>query len=509
MKRLRKITYLGDYINGAFIIPPEKSESFVALNPGNLDDDVIGEFHAAYDHIYQAVNAARAAFPKWSVLTASSRANHLNKLYSEIESHLNEIAETISRETGKPFWEAEQEAKGLLGKIQITIKEGMKLIEEKEISDAYPKVTGRYRYKPKGVMAVMGPFNFPLHLPQGHFIPALLTGNTVVFKPSEKTPASGQIITEMIHRSGFPPGVFNLIQGGAEVGKRLCLSSGIDGILFTGSYEVGLKIKKETASHFWKTPVLEMGGKNASIICDDADLDKALYENILGAYLTTGQRCSATSRMIATEKIADLFVKEFHQLSKMFKIGYAFDDDPPFMGPLISEMARDNYLRFQGIAQREGGELVMRGKTLELKYRGYYVTPSIYLFQPKDPPGTYLTTEIFGPSVGIVVVKGIDEAIQEANKTDYGLVVSVFTKDRRHYEKVFHESKAGLVNWNRSTVGGSSRLPFGGQGKSGNQFPTALFAPYYCTYPVASLEDSNPVDENTIPPGFPFRRKNR
>lgn len=502
MKAFKKIPCLGDYIDGAFVLSREASESFEVINPGNLDD-IIGEFYASYDHVYQAVDAARRAFSKWSALDPASRADYLNKFYSEIESHLGEIANVISRETGKPLWEATQEAKGMLGKIQITLRESMKLIEEKEVAEAYPGVIGRYRYKPRGVMAVLGPFNFPLHLPQGHFVPALASGNTVIFKPSEKTPASGQIIAEMIHRSGFPPGVFNLIQGGPEVGKRLSLSSGVDAVLFTGSYEVGLKIKKETAPHFWKTPVLEMGGKNAAIVCDDADLEKALYENILGVYLTTGQRCSATSRIIVTEKISDPFIKEFHELSKRIKIGYAFDDDPPLMGPLISQNARDNYLRFQGMAQREGGETVMRGMALELALRGYYVTPSIYLFQPRDPAGIYLTTEIFGPTVGIIVVKGIDEAIHEANKTDYGLVVSVFTKDRRIYDQVFHETKVGLVNWNRSTVGGSSRLPFGGQGKSGNQFPTALFAPYYCTYPVASLEDPNPVNEETILPGFP------
>ncbi|MBI3019525.1 MAG: aldehyde dehydrogenase family protein [Deltaproteobacteria bacterium] len=509
MRSLRPFTYLGDYINGTFTIPKEKSETFESLNPGNLKD-TLGTFYASFSHVCLATEAAKQAFPKWRALSQEERALYLKKFYKEIETHLDQMAELIARETGKPLWEALQETQGLLGKITITLEEGTKLISEKEVPNAQPKLMGRYRYKPKGVMLVLGPFNFPAHLPHGHIVPALFTGNTVVFKPSEQTPAVGQFMAELIHRAQFPPGVFNLVQGEKEIGRRLCIEPGVDGILFTGSYDVGLKIKESTLSHFWKTIVLEMGGKNASIILDDASLEKALYENIKGAYLTTGQRCSATSRLILTEKIADSFLKEFHRLSKELKIGYAFEETPniPFMGPLISQTSMEKYLRFQGIAQREGAEILMRGKALELTPSGYYVSPSIALLSPKKDSSTYLETEIFGPNVAVTIVKNLDEAIEEANKTDYGLVVSVFTKDKKAYEKVFQGTKTGLVNWNRSTVGGSSKLPFGGQGKSGNHFPTALFAPFYCTYPVACLEDAEDSIQETIPPGLSLDGKN-
>ncbi len=509
MRNLRPFTYLGDYINGAFVLPKEKSEEFESLNPGNLKDR-LSTFSTSFSHVRLASEAAKRAFPKWRALPQEERAIYLKKLYKEIETHLDQMAELISRETGKPFWEALQETQGLLGKITITLEEGASLISEKEVPNAQPKLMGRYRYKPKGVMLVLGPFNFPAHLPHGHIVPALFTGNTVIFKPSEQTPAVGQLMAELIHRAQFPPGVFNLVQGEKEVGRRLCTEPAIDGILFTGSYDVGLKIKESVLSHFWKTVVLEMGGKNASIVLDDASLEKTLYENIKGAYLTTGQRCSATSRLIVTEKIADTFIKEFHRLSKELKIGYAFEEGPhtPFMGPLISQAALDKYLRFQGIAQREGAQVLMRAKALEFTYPGYYVSPSICILSPKKEFSTYLETEIFGPNVAITIVKNVDDAIEEANKTDYGLVVSVFTKDKKAYEKVFQETKTGLVNWNRATVGGSSKLPFGGQGKSGNQFPTALFAPFYCTYPVACLEDTQDMIQETIPPGLPLHGKN-
>ena len=506
MRSLHPFTYLGDYIDGTFVIPKEKSGAFESLNPGNLKDS-LGTFYTSFPHVRLATEAAREAFPKWRALSQEERAGYLKKFYKEIETHLDQMAELIARETGKPLWEAKQEAQGLLGKITITLEEGAKLVSEKEVPNAQPKLMGRYRYKPKGVMLVLGPFNFPAHLPHGHIVPALFTGNTVIFKPSEQTPAVGQLMAELIHRAQFPPGVFNLVQGEKEIGRRLCSEPAVDGILFTGSYDVGLKIKEATLTHFWKTLVLEMGGKNASIVLEDASLEKALYENIKGAYLTTGQRCSATSRLILTEKISDPFLKEFHRLSKELKIGYAFSEPAPFMGPLISQAALEKYLRFQGIAQREGAEILMRGKALELDPCGYYVSPSIALLSPKKDFSTYLGTEIFGPNVAVKIVKNLDDAIEEANKTDYGLVVSVFTKDKTAYEKVFHETKTGLVNWNRSTVGGSSKLPFGGQGKSGNQFPTALFAPFYCAYPVACLEDDEDSIQETMPPGFSLHGK--
>ena len=494
--------HLGDYINGGFIVSEEPSGTIQSINPGNTGD-IIGNYPYSYAHVPKAVAAAKNAFPSWARLSINERARYLKKFYLEIESHFQDITTLISRETGKPLWESQQETQGLLGKIQITLEEGLQIIAEREVPNAQPQIVGRYRYKPKGVMGVLGPFNFPAHLPHGHYIPALLTGNTVIFKPSEKTPAVGQLIAELIHRSGFPKGVFNLLQGEREVGKRLVMSE-VDGILFTGSYEVGLKIKQDTVSHYWKTIALEMGGKNASIVLDDADLSKAIYENALGAYLTAGQRCSATSRIVLTSGIADTFLSTFHKLSKGLKIGYAFDSEPPFMGPLISKEAQENYLRFQGIAQREGGETIMRGKVLELGYPGYYVTPSIYLMKP-GVSSIYLNTEIFGPSVAIIIVKNIDEAIAEANRSDFGLAVSVFTKDRKNYDTVFQETKVGIVNWNRATSGASAKLPFGGQGKSGNQCPTGLFAPYYCTYPVASLEDQHSVDVTKLPSGLPFQ----
>jgi succinylglutamic semialdehyde dehydrogenase len=353
-------------------------------------------------------------------------------------------------------------------------------------------------------MAVIGPFNFPGHLPNGQIIPALLTGNTVVFKPSEITPGVGQVMAEIFEHVKFPPGVINVIHGNGEVGKRLAMNEYVEGVLFTGSYETGFRIKQDILPHFWKIAALEMGGKNTAVVWDDCDVKKAVYENIMGAFMTTGQRCSATSRIIVRKSIADKFIDLFHTAAKKISINYAFEN--PFMGPLINSAALDKYLRFQGIAKREGSESIMRGKVFEIDREGHYVTPSINIVTKPDINSIYQKTEVFGPNVAIYMVEEISEAVKIINQSSYGLALSVFSGDREVYQYCFDRSRVGIVNFNRSTVGASSKLPFGGMGKSGNNQPTGTFAIYSCTYPVACLEDGGPLDISKAPPGMNFEQ---
>lgn len=245
------IEYKGSYINGQFVKSQRKDDEWEILSPGDLDDQIMN-LSSDYEMVDQAVQSARDAFPGWSLLKLEDRIQYLKKLENVFQENKEEIAQTISRETGKPLWEARTEAGALAGKITITIEYSIHLIDEVRIENALPGVDGVIRYRPKGVMAVLGPFNFPAHLPNGHFIPALLVGNTIIFKPSDKTPAVGQILAEMFHKADFPKGVFNLVQGKAEVGSRLSKHSGVDGVLFTGSYDVGLKIKEKPLSTIGK-----------------------------------------------------------------------------------------------------------------------------------------------------------------------------------------------------------------------------------------------------------------
>jgi succinylglutamic semialdehyde dehydrogenase len=490
----------GDFINGKFVAVTKADGQIKDVSPADLSDHVMtAPFSRA--HIDTACESAQKAFLPWARLSMDERKSYLMKLREQFEAHKDEMAKAIARDTGKPLWESLQEAGNLANKIDITVNFSSKLIAEERLPNALPGVDGVIRFKPRGVMAVVGPFNFPAHLPNGHIIPSLLAGNTVVFKPSEQTPMVGELYAICFEKAGFPVGVFNMVQGDGESGRRLVAHELVDGILFTGSYEVGLRIKQETMTHYWKILALEMGGKNATMVWDDTNMEKAVYETLVGAFMTTGQRCACTSRVFIHDKIADEFTEKFYQAAKKLSIGHWSEN--PFMGPLINESAVEKYLRFQEIAKRENCENMMRGKVLEgLKYKGHYVTPSINLVQKFDTNSVYQKSEIFGPNVAVYRVNDADEMLSQVNSTGFGLVAALFTQNKALYEKALLECKVGLLNWNRTTNGASSRLPFGGMGKSGNDRPSAHFAIQYCAVPIASLEDSTPYDATKVLPGM-------
>lgn len=498
---VQTLRHLGDFIDGRFMMPEKSDVDWTIKSPADLSDKVI-EVQAQNDHVERACLAARAAYNKWAHLSPGERANHLLRLKEVFLAHSAPWAEIISRETGKPLWEGQNEVATMINKIDITLNFSMGLVGEQRVTAALPGVDGVIRFKSRGVMAVLGPFNFPGHLPNGHIIPALACGNTVVFKPSDKTPATGQFMAEMYQKAELPAGVFNLVQGMAETGKRLTTSEYVDGILFTGSYEVGLKIKQDTINHFGKILALEMGGKNATVIWEDADLEKATYETLVGSFLSTGQRCSGTSRILVHHRVRDKFLDNFYAAAKKITIGHW--RDKVFMGPLIGADAVEKYVRFQEIAKREGAESMMRGKSLDLNPAGHYVTPSINIVPKFDPKSVYQKSEIFGPNVAVYTVEDFDEAMAINNSTGFGLVMALFTKNKALYEKALIDAKVGLLNWNRTTNGASSRLPFGGMGKSGNDRPSAHFAVQYVTVPVASLEDPHPFDATKAMPGLNF-----
>ncbi len=493
------VSYKGDFINGQFVPVVKGDGEFKDISPADLSD-VVMTVPFKHDHINEACAAAKKAYPAWAMLSMDERKSYLMRLKEMYDSHIDQMAQLICRDTGKPLWDGMTEAKALGAKIDITLSQSIKLIAEERIVNALPQVDGVIRHRSRGVMAVVGPFNFPAHLPNGHIIPALIAGNTIVFKPSEQTPAVGQFMAELVEKAKFPPGVFNLVQGDGAAGGLLVAHEFVDGILFTGSYEVGLKIKQETLTHYWKILALEMGGKNATIVWDDADMDKAVYESLVGAYMTSGQRCSGTSRIIVHPKLADEFTEKFYQAAKKLSIGHWAENT--FMGTLINAAAVEKYIRFQEIANRENCESVMRGKSLDLKHKGHYVTPSIHLVKKFDPNSVYQKSEIFGPNVAIYRSDDFDETMNIVNSTGYGLAMALFTKNKELYEQALFKARVGILNWNRTTNGASSRLPFGGMGKSGNDRPSAHFAIQYCTVPVASLEDPTAFDPTKVLPGM-------
>ncbi len=479
----------GDFINGEFRMPESPVDEIKLEDPGDLEA-LSGAFPVSFDGIDEAIGAARRAWPAWRDAPAEQRAAALRRFAHEIESDREALARTISIEVGKPLWEARAEVKSMVGKIPVTLGDGLESIAERHFQLEAGQI-GRVRARPRGVLAVLGPFNFPGHLVHGHVIPALATGNTVVVKPSDKTPAVGQHYAELALRAGLPPGVLNVVQGKADVGSRLAAHEAIDGVLFTGSSEVGQMILEATLQQPWKMVALEMGGKNGTLVCDDADIDTAVYAVAFGACATTGQRCSSTSRAIVDRRVAPRFLEGLVYAMGGLAIGHGPTEDP-FMGPLISAAARDRHAQVIEMAQQERAECLLLGGAVEAPRKGHYSKPSIHQVTALRTGSRYQMEEHFVPDISVLLVDSFEEGLEALNAPSYGLVGSVISASRQRYEQAVRESRLGCLNWNTATVGASSRLPFGGQGRSGNDWPAGAAAVQYCTYPMASIEVEQP-----------------
>lgn len=461
-----------------------QGEGFSRENPARPEEEVFASTWNT-DDVDRAVSAARRAQPDWDRAGQAARVAALLRLREALSSRQEAMAQAISLEMGKPLWESRGEAKALLAKIDIMTGEGLEVT-----ATVRPEglTGGHYRYRPLGVVAVLGPFNFPLHLANGHIIPALATGNTVVVKPSENAPSSMQLYFEAVEEAAFPAGVVNMVQGPGPVGARLAAHEDVDAVLFTGSWDTGLRIREATLRQPGKLLALEMGGKNTSILLPDADLEQAAREILQASCLTTGQRCSATSRVVVHETVAPRFAEIFRELLLRVTIGDPLAGGGAFMGPLAT---RGGYERFVAAQEDdEGGTLknLLPGGAAPQYGPGYFVSPALWEASEVNRGGSHQGEELFGPDVVLYTARSDDEAAGIANATNYGLAMSVFTGDEERFEALSPSLRAGIVNMNRSTVGASSRLPFGGVKKSGNHRPAAILAGLYCTYPQATLK---------------------
>lgn len=460
-------------------------------------------------HVERAIAAARAALPAWSAWAVERRVAVLRKYQEIAKARVAEVAELICDETGKAMWDCKGEAGLLASKVDITLEpgehSGMHRVGGFEFAMNETK-RAACLFRPHGVMAVVGPFNFPVHLPNGHIVPALATGNVVVFKPSDKTPAVGQLLAEIFQEAleaeGAPAGVFNLVQGAAPSAKALVAHAGVDGVLFTGSWQVGRAIMEANLDHPGKMIALEMGGNNAAVVMDDADLRQAAIECARCAFITTGQRCTCTRRLIVHEAAAGKVIGAVCKAASTMVV-----DDPRaetvFMGPLVTEQARAAVFAFQDRLAKTGGEVLVESTPVPGR-EGWYLTPSVVRVPgfsiDRDDCGC--DEEVFGPVLRVSVVKSLDEAIEQANATRYGLAASIFTGSRENIDRFLREARAGCVNINCGTAGASSKLPFGGLGWSGNHRPAGAFSLDYCAYPVASMQESG--EGAAVSPGMSF-----
>lgn len=489
-----KFQIKGDYYQGEFHSNDDKNDNIITRECPSNTDETLYKAAISYKNLGPVLESANDGFKTWRSTSLEERIGYLRKYQDEVLKIKQQVAESISLESGKPIWEALGEAQSVIGKVDVTINDGLERIKQKSYPEIMPNTQGELYFKPLGPCLIIGPFNFPCHLANTQILNALIAGNSVIFKPSEKTAYSAQLMIECFHRAGLPKGVINLYQGDGEVARRLLKEKSIKGVFFTGSKEVGLKIIENTYKDFSKLVSLELGGKNPAIIHSDTNLRHALSEMIKGAFMTTGQRCTSTSLIILHRSLVDEFTSKFHEYAKKIIIDHPIDHEvEPFMGPLVDKNALDSYLLYMGMAKREGVEEIMRGKHLEKKYRGYYVTPSIHLCEKFDPKSIFLTSEIFGPNATIIPYDDIEEAISLANSNEYGLAACAFTKDKELFKKCATEIETGLINWNRSTAGASPKLPFGGVKNSGNYRPASIATIDSCVYQMASLEidDSN------------------
>jgi succinylglutamic semialdehyde dehydrogenase len=479
------------YIQGKWV--EGKGPQFSAINPATAQTIWTGRA-ADQETVNQAVMAAKEAFPKWSGLDMQTRIKYLERFQQALVEAKAILSEAISESTGKPLWESATEVDAMINKIPISIEASQ--VRCPTIEKQQPHGLSTTTHRAHGVMAVLGPFNFPGHLPNGHIVPALLAGNTVVFKPSELAPLVAELTLQCWDSCHLPAGVINLVQGARETGQYLSEHPQIDGLLFTGSWPTGKHLSEIMAKTPYKILALEMGGNNALVIGAITDIKAAAYITVQSAFLSAGQRCTCARRLIVPKgHLGDRFIDALIEMMNAIHVGAYTDKPEPFMGPVISKQAAERLLSAQKALVDAGAVPIVPLKKLE---KG----------DPFLSPGLVDVTavvnrpdeEYFGPFLQIVRVENFAQAIEEADRTNYGLVAGLLSDSRDEYETFFKSVRAGVINWNMPLTGASSASPFGGLGRSGNNRPSAFYAADYCAYPIASMtSDHLQMPQKTMP----------
>ena len=428
------------------------------------------------------VAAARAGWAGWAARPLTYRVETLRRFANTVRARADALADLIARETGKPLWEARTEVDSVVAKVDISVAAYAERTAQRRSEGAMGARTA-VRHKPHGVLAVLGPYNFPAHLPNGHIVPALIAGNAVVFKPSEKTPATGAFLVDCYRAAGVPEDCIRLVIGGPAEGKALADHPDIDGLLFTGSARTGLALARAFAPKPEKMLALEMGGNNPIVVWDTPDIATAATIVVQSAFTSAGQRCTAARRLIVQDALYDPLVAAIDALAERLIVGAPHDAPQPFMGPVIDNAAADHLSESFVELLTRGGRVIRHLQRPD---------PALPFLSPALIDVTAIAdrpdAELFGPVLQIVRVTDFDAAIAEANRTRYGLAASLISQTPGLYDRFWAGVRAGVVNWNRPTNGAPSSAPFGGIGRSGNHRPSAFYAADYCAYPVTSNE---------------------
>jgi len=452
---------------------------------------------ASADQVNDAILSARTAFETWGDTNLNDRVSIVTRFAEKLTENKEDLANTIALETGKPLWETLGEVGAMIGKINISLnayKERTGTVE-----NAMPGAKAYIRHKPHGVVAVFGPYNFPGHLPNGHIVPALIAGNTIVFKPSELTPKVAEEVIKLWQAAGLPDGVINLVQGEIETGKALASNKAIDGLFFTGSSTTGHLLHDQFGGQPGKILALEMGGNNPLIVKDITDIDAVVHDIVQSAFITTGQRCTCARRLFIEEgEQGDAIISKLIAVTEKLTVGYYNDEKQPFMGSMISEKAALGLVDAQQGLLDLGATSLVTLKHLE-KGTGFI---SAGIIDVTSIVANVPDEEYFGPLLKVYRYTDFDEAINEGNNTGFGLSAGLLSDSEDLYNHFFRRIRAGIVNWNKPITGASSAAPFGGIGASGNHRASAFYAADYCAYPIASVEAKKVALPATLSPGL-------
>ncbi len=451
---------------------------------------------ASEAQVHRAFEAGRRACFGWRGSSLDARIAIVERFGALLEARRDALAGVISLETGKPTWEALTEVSSMVAKIGLSIR------AYRERTGTSERDLGAHRsvvrHQPHGVLAVLGPYNFPGHLPNGHIVPALLAGNAIVFKPSEHTPLTAIETVKLWEEAGVAPGSLNLLQGGKEVGIAMVAHPELNGLLFTGSAATGHALHRQLAGSPEKILALEMGGNNPLVVDRVDDVDAAIYTILQSAYITAGQRCTCARRLfVPDDEFGRSLISRLAESASRLRVGRFDDPEPPFMGPVISEQAAEALLSAQKNLIELGGKPILEMRKLQA--RNGFLSPGLI-----DVTGLQRLPdeEYFGPLLQFQYYAGLDRAIRLANETRFGLAAGLISDDRVAWNLFLDRIRAGIINWNRPLTGASSAAPFGGIGASGNHRPSAYYAADYCAYPVASLEQPVLSVPETLPPGM-------
>ncbi|MDE7372435.1 MAG: succinylglutamate-semialdehyde dehydrogenase [Clostridia bacterium] len=453
---------------------------------------------ATESEIDEIINKSKLSQIKWESTSLEERKRIILNFAQLVKENLDEAATIISQENGKPFWEAKTEVNSLVNKVQVVFD----AYEERAKSKTKEMANGRIsitRYRPHGVMVVLGPFNFPMSMPNSHVMPALYAGNSVIFKPSERTPKSAEYYLHLWRRAGLPDDVLQIVNGDFNVGRYLINSKEINGVLFIGSHKAGKAIEQDLIMQN-KICALEMGGNSPLVIWDYSDVRAAINITIQSTFISSGQRCSAARRLIVNSSIYDSFIPALCRAINEIVVGDAFQNNPtPFMGPMIDKKAVGGFMEQYNALIQQGATVLVETKILK-ELGENFVKPALV-----DVSGREVKDEeIFGPLLQVYRAENFEQAISIANNTQYGLAAGIVTENDDIYDEFFKKIRAGIVNRNQPLTGSTTIAPFGGMKASGNNRSAGYLSVDYCVYPCASIESNTASVPTTLAAGLKF-----